>query len=113
MTHTLAAVSIVLLVGMVLSRVVLLRRRGIHAAKFGALDKTDFFIPPFAIFYLYLIFASAMHWPSLVHSTLFRSAGLAWLGVALCLAGLGLMAATLVAFGSSSASGLIRSVPIN
>jgi protein-S-isoprenylcysteine O-methyltransferase Ste14 len=72
----------------------------IVVTKFGAIDKSDLLIPPFPLFYFYVIFVSALHWPSVVHSTLFSSAAVA-LGVALCSAALGLMAATLVAFGSS------------
>ncbi len=106
MTHTLAALTIILLLGMVLTRVAILRRRGIVATKFGAVDKTDFLIPPFALFYFYLIFASALHWPSLARSMLFTSGVVAWAGVALCAGGLGLMAATLIAFGSSFRIGI-------
>lgn len=46
-----AALTIVLMLGMVLTRVLMLRRRGIEAMKFGKIDKTDFLIPPFALFY--------------------------------------------------------------
>jgi hypothetical protein len=53
------ALTIVLLLGMVLTRVFLLKRRGIRAMKFGAIDKTDFLIPPFALFYCYVLFAAA------------------------------------------------------
>jgi protein-S-isoprenylcysteine O-methyltransferase Ste14 len=90
----------------VLTRVAILRRHGIVAAKFGAIDKTDFLIPPFAVFYFYLLFASALHWPSVVHSILFTSVAAAWAGVALCACGLGLMVAALVAFGSSFRIGI-------
>ncbi len=106
MTHTLAALTIILLLGMVLTRVALLRRGRIVAMKFGETDKADFLIPPFALFYFYLVFARTLHWPSPVHSTLFTSTVVAWAGVALCAAGLALMAATLVAFGSSFRIGI-------
>jgi hypothetical protein len=46
------ALTIVLLMGMVLTRVLMLRRRGITATYFGNLNKTDFLIPPFALFYI-------------------------------------------------------------
>ena len=42
-----------LLIGTVLSRVLLLRRTGTRAMHFGKLDKTDFLIPPVALFYFY------------------------------------------------------------
>ena len=113
MTHKLAALTIVLLLAIVLTRVAALRRRGIVAMKFGAIDKTDFFIPPFAFFYFYLIFASALHWPNLLWRLLFTSAVVAWAGVGLCAAGLGLMVATLVPFSSSFRIGIDTERPDN
>jgi hypothetical protein len=55
----LGALSIVLLLAMVLSRVALLKQQGVTAMKFGQTDKTDFLIPPVMLFYFYLVFASA------------------------------------------------------
>lgn|SRR5579863_6936517 len=106
MTHLLGALSVVLLVGMVLTRVAMLRTRGVVAMRFGAIDKTDFLIPPFPLLYLYLILASAFDWPTVIHSTLFASTAAAWAGVALCALAVGTMAATLVAFGSSFRVGI-------
>ncbi len=53
MPEYLGALTIVLLLGMVLTRVFLLKRQGVRAMKFGTIDKTDFLIPPFAFFYFY------------------------------------------------------------
>jgi hypothetical protein len=53
-----AALAIVLLLGMVLARVWLMKRQGIRAFHFGSTDKTDFLIPPFALFYFYTVFAA-------------------------------------------------------
>jgi len=39
-----AALTIVLMLGMVLTRVLLMRRRGIEAMNFGKIDKTDFLV---------------------------------------------------------------------
>ena len=58
MTGHLAALTIVLLLGTVLARVLLLRRAGTQAMHFGNLDKKDFLIPPVALLYFYTIF-----WP--------------------------------------------------
>jgi hypothetical protein len=52
MPKYLGALTIVLLLGMVLTRVFLLKRQGIEAMKFGSTDKTDFLIPPFALLFL-------------------------------------------------------------
>ena len=72
-TGYLAALAIVLLLGTVMTRVLLLRRAGTQAMHFGDLDKTDFLIPPVALFYFYTIFAAAFHWPLVSTRMFFRS----------------------------------------
>lgn len=99
------AVTIVILVGMVLARVAMLRQRGVVAAKFGATDKSDFAIPPFALFYFYLVFAGALDWPT-PGGVFFDSAIVRWAGVVLCVCALVLMFMTLVAFGTSFRIGI-------
>jgi hypothetical protein len=42
LTNELGALAIVLLLVMVLTRVTILRRSGIEAMKFGAIDRSDF-----------------------------------------------------------------------
>jgi len=59
-----AALTIVLLLGMVFTRVLLMKRKGIEAMNFGKIDKKDFLIPPFALFYFYLVFAAAFNLPA-------------------------------------------------
>src|SRR5262245_60248929 len=59
-----AALTLVLMVGIVLTRVFLLRRQGIQAMKFGSIDKSDFLIPPFALLYFYVVLAAAFNWPA-------------------------------------------------
>ncbi len=88
MTGYLAALAIVLLLGTVLTRVLLLRRAGTQAMHFGDLDKTDFLIPPVALFYFYTIFAAAFNWPLVSTQTAFHSNAIAWIGVGLCFIGL-------------------------
>ncbi|HEY6073293.1 MAG TPA: methyltransferase, partial [Anaerolineales bacterium] len=106
MTGYFAALTIVLMMGMVMTRVLMLRRRGIEAVKFGKLDRTDFLIPPFALFYFYMVFAHAFHWPSPAAQAIFHSAMLSGLGVLFCLAGLLLLAWSLVSFGRSFRIGI-------
>src|SRR5262245_28694561 len=65
--------TIVLLLGMVLTRISVLRKQGIEAMKFGHMDKTDFLIPPFALFYFYVLFAAAFHWPTVTTHQFFHS----------------------------------------
>src|SRR5215472_11482149 len=88
MPKYLGALTIVLLLGMVLTRISVLRRQGIKAMKFGSIDKTDFLIPPFALFYFYVLFAAAFHWPTVTTHQFFQSEIIAWTGVLFCLAGL-------------------------
>ena len=106
-----AALTIVLMMGMVLTRVMMLRRRGIEAVKFGKLDRTDFLLPPFALFYFYLVFAHAFGWPSPVRQEIFHSTIIPWVGVLLCLAGLGLLLWSLVSFGRSFRIGIDTEQP--
>jgi hypothetical protein len=48
MPHYFAVLTVILLIGMVLTRALLMKRQGIKAMKFGNTDKKDFLIPPFA-----------------------------------------------------------------
>jgi protein-S-isoprenylcysteine O-methyltransferase Ste14 len=106
-----AALTIVLLLGMVLTRVVLMRRQGIRAMQFGKIDKTDFLIPPFALFYFYLVFAAAFDLPTVARRELFHSVIVSWAGVALCLAGLIVLFLSLVSFGRSFRIGIDEDKP--
>ena len=106
MTGYLAALTIVLLLSMVLARVLLLRRAGIQAMHFGNIDKTDFLIPPVALFYFYTIFAAAFGWPLVSAQRFFESEVVAWIGVGLCFAGLLMLLLSLVSFGASFRVGI-------
>src|ERR1700723_4754394 len=86
-----AALTLALVVAMVLTRVLLLKRRGIKALKFGNIDKKDFLIPPFALFYFYIVFAEAFHLPAVSRQEFFRLEFTPWIGVAFCTTGLGLL----------------------
>lgn len=101
-----AALTIALLVGMVAFRSKMLKREGIEAMHFGKIDRTDFLIPPFALFYFYLVFAHAFGLPLPGRQELLRAAVFPWVGVLLCLAGLLLMFWSLVSFGKSFRVGI-------
>lgn len=107
----LAASAIVLLLAMVLTRLLLLRRMGIRAMHFGNLDKTDFLIPPVGLFYFYTIFAAAFGWPLASGRRCFHSEALAWVGVGLCAGGLVILLLSLVSFGSSFRVGIDVDAP--
>src|SRR5215831_16964643 len=76
----LGAVTIVLLLGLVLTRVFMLKGQGVEAMKFGNVDTTDFLIPPFALFYFYVLFAAAFDWPNGSSRQFFHYEAIAWLG---------------------------------
>jgi protein-S-isoprenylcysteine O-methyltransferase Ste14 len=88
----LAAATIVLLIGMVLTRAFLLSRTGTRAMHFGSIDKKDFLIPPVALFYFYTVFAAAFCWPLV--------------GVGLCFGGLLMLLLSLISFGRSFRVGI-------
>jgi protein-S-isoprenylcysteine O-methyltransferase Ste14 len=102
----LAALTIVLLLGMVLTRVILMRRTGTRAMHFGRIDKTDFLIPPFALFYFYTVFAAAFNLPLVSTQRFFHSEVISWVGVFLCFGGVLLLLLTLVSFGKSFRVGI-------
>ena len=106
MPQYLAALMVVLLIGTVLSRVLLLRRTGTRAMHFGELDKTDFLIPPVALFYFYTVFATAFGWPLANRQRFFQSTVVAWFGVVLCLVGIVILVLSLVSFGKSFRVGI-------
>jgi protein-S-isoprenylcysteine O-methyltransferase Ste14 len=106
MPRHIAALTILLLIGMVLTRALLMKRQGINAMNFGKIDKTDFLIPPFALFYFYLVIANAFHFPTVSTQVFFHSGIAAWVGVVFCLAGLCLMGWSLISFGQSFRVGI-------
>lgn len=79
--------------------------------KFGETDKTDFLIPPVALFYFYSVLAGAFRWPALSDQQFFQSETMGWVGVALCLAGLLLMLWSLISFGKSFRVGIDQDRP--
>ena len=61
MLRYVAVLTLVVMLGMVLTRVLMLRRKGVEAMHFGKIDKTDFLIPLFAVLYFYLVCAAAFN----------------------------------------------------
>lgn len=103
--------TLFLLVTIVLVRAARMKKQGITAMKFGSLDRSDFLIPPFALFYLYTVFARAFDLPSLSHHMFFHAMPIAWIGVLLCLAGLCLFVWSLISFGRSFRVGIDTNNP--
>ncbi len=88
-----------------------MRRGGIEAIHFGKKDKTDFLIPPFALFYFYVVFSAAFHFPLFSRKEFFRSDLVSWIGAFLCLTGLCLLLLTLISFGTSFRVGIDEDRP--
>ncbi len=101
-----AVLTIVLLIGIVVTRVQLMKRIGIEAMNFGKIDRKDYLIPPFALFYFYLVFANTFSLPTLSKQEIISSDAIRWIGVIFCLAGLGLLFWSLVSFGKSFRVGI-------
>lgn len=106
-----AALTLVVLMAMVLTRAWLMRRRGIRAIHFGQIDKKDFLIPPFALFYFYIVFAAALGLPSVTTQEFFHSEIIEWVGVFFCAAGLVVLFWSLVSFGRSFRIGIDQDHP--
>jgi hypothetical protein len=71
MARYFAPLTIVLMLGMVLTRALLMKKQGIEAMNFGKLDKTDFSILPFALFYFYIVFAATFNFPTSARKSFF------------------------------------------
>lgn len=79
--------------------------------KFGEIDKKDYLIPPFALFYFYIVFAAAFNLPTVSRQQFFQRGIVSWLGVVLCLTGVVLFFLTLVSFGKSFRVGIDTNHP--
>ena len=106
-----AVATMFLLVIMVIFRALIMRNQGIKAIQFGKIDKKDFLIPPFALFYFYLISSNAFHWPLVSEQTFFRSELIAWIGTLCCAVGLIFFFFSLLSFGKSFRVGIDEEQP--
>lgn len=110
MQGSIAVITIVLLITMVIIRSKQLKKLGIKAFKFGEMDKKDFIIPPFAMLLFYLICSNAFNLPRL-GTELFRNESIGWIGVVFCLLGLLLFLYSLISFGKSFRVGIDEDHP--
>jgi protein-S-isoprenylcysteine O-methyltransferase Ste14 len=105
-----AFATVILLILLVISRVILLKKLGISAFKFGEMDKNDFLIPVCALPLLYMILSNVFRLPK-IGAALFSSDIVSWIGVALCMIGLGLFLSALISFGKSFRVGIDEEHP--
>jgi len=80
MQRLIGSLTILLLVGLVITRIVLMRRMGLKAVYFANIDKKDFLIPPFASLYIYIVIAAPLGLPAVTKQAFFRSEALSWVG---------------------------------
>jgi protein-S-isoprenylcysteine O-methyltransferase Ste14 len=66
----------------------------------------DFLIPPFALFYFYIVFAAAFGLPTVSKQQFFYSEAVSWVGIFPCVSGLLLLLLSLVSFGRSFRVGI-------
>jgi protein-S-isoprenylcysteine O-methyltransferase Ste14 len=85
--------------------------RGVKAMRFAETDKSDFLIPPFALFYFYTVFAHVLGIWTPGGPAFFQLAIFAWAGVFACLAGLAVLLWSLISFGSSFRVGIDEDRP--
>ena len=111
MPQYIAVSTLVLMLAIVVVRVRLMKRQGIDAFQFGKIDKKDFLIPPFVLFYFYTVFANALNLPLVSTQKIFHSEVMAWTGVVLCFAGLCLFFWSVVSFGRSFRVGIDTDYP--
>jgi protein-S-isoprenylcysteine O-methyltransferase Ste14 len=106
MSRYFAVLTIGLMLTMVLIRAFLMKKQGIEAVHFGKLERTDFLIPPFALFYFYIVFAATFNFPTVSTQEFFDSEVISWVGSFFCIVGLLLLLWSLVSFGRSFRVGI-------
>jgi len=111
MQPLIGSLTVLLFVGLVITRILLMRRAGLKAVYFANIDKKDFLIPPFAFLYIYIVIAAPLRLPAVSKQEFFRSQALSWVGVFLCLSGLLLFLVSLFSFGRSFRVGIDTDKP--
>ena len=95
---------------LVILRSRLMKAEGIKTFHFGSMDKKDFLIVPFALFYFYLIIANVFGLPKVI-GILSDNAVTAWIGAALCILAPILFIWGLISFGQSFRVGIDTDKP--
>jgi len=101
----LAIATFITLIICVILRARHMKKLGITAMKFGAMDKSDFILPPIMLLYFYMLTAYAFGWPK-IDNLWFENDIAAWLGVALCAFGIFIFIWGMISFGQSFRVGI-------
>jgi len=101
------------LVGLVIARAAMLRRRGIQAMVFGETDKSDFALPPLVLIVAYCVLAPGFGWPmwAPVVAGWWTSDIPGWIGAVLCWLAVAGLAWALASFGESFRVGIDEREP--
>ena len=105
-----AVAALGLMVFLVIFRSQQMKKLGIAAIRFGQIDRKDFLILPFVLFYVYLMIANTFQLPK-VGTLLDQNPVSAWMGVALCLIAPLLFLWGMQSFGKSFRVGIDVSQP--
>jgi len=98
-------VSVSLLPLLLIIKILIMKRNGVKAVRFGERDKKDFIIVPFAALYFYFITAAAFDLPT-IGSKIFYRYYVHWYGSALCFTGIIFIASALIISGKSFRVGI-------
>ena len=104
--------ALVILIASVLIRSSMMRKQGIKAVHIGKIDKKDFIIPPFALFYFYLIAANVFDLPR-IGNLLTENETAAWVGAGLCVLAPIIFMWGMLSFGKSFRVGVDLDKPSN
>jgi len=105
--HTYFGIILILsFIILVLIRSLSLKKKGIQAVEFGQKNKSDFILPPFALFYFYILLSNTFPLPTIPSQQLFYSEFVSWIGVALGVCGFLFFVWTLISFKNSFRVGL-------
>jgi len=105
--------AFVALIGVVLIRVRMLRRRGIHAFLFGATHKSDAILVPCILIIVYALVAPGFGWPMWqpLVAPYWQTPIPGWVGVACCVAAVAGLVWSLMSFGDSFRVGIDDQAP--
>ncbi len=109
----LVVIAFVMVIALIVTRVHILRRRGIRAFLFGVSDRSDAIIPVIVLFCLYCLTTPFTGWPmwSPLITRLWSPVVTGWVGVVLCFGAVAALAWTLVSFGDSFRVGIDEQHP--
>lgn len=95
-----------LLIVLVISRVVMMKKLGLQAFVFGKTHRSDFFLPIGVLFVVYHLFANTFDWPGVNGSNIINIPYLEYAGLVSCILGVCLFLWGILSFGMSFRIGI-------